>query len=80
MTTAVRVICFTILLSAFSFRAGAEDFTNAIRAFLQQRGEVEKRDVGIVVGIVDEQGSSIVSCGKMDMGCGFGLRHFTFAL
>jgi CubicO group peptidase (beta-lactamase class C family) len=55
-------------LPAFSFRAAAEDFTNAIHAFLQHRVEVEKRDVGIVVGIVDEHGSSIVSCGKMDNG------------
>ena len=68
VTIAVRVICFTMLLSAFSFRASAEDFTNAIRAFLQQRVEVEKRDVGIVVGIVDEHGSRVVSCGKMDNG------------
>jgi len=68
MIPAVRVICFTLLLSAFPFRASAEDFTNAIHAFLQQRVEVEKRDVGIVVGIVDEHGSSIVSCGKMDNG------------
>jgi CubicO group peptidase (beta-lactamase class C family) len=45
-----------------------EDFTNAIGAFLQQRVEVEKRDVGIVVGIVDEHGSRVVSCGKMDNG------------
>jgi len=45
-----------------------EDFTNAIHAFLQQRVEVEKRDVGIVVGIVDEHGSRVVSCGKMDNG------------
>ena len=29
MITTVRVICFTLLLSAFSFSAGAEDFTNA---------------------------------------------------
>ena len=29
--TAFRAVCFTILLSAFSFRAAAEDFTNAIR-------------------------------------------------
>jgi CubicO group peptidase (beta-lactamase class C family) len=50
--------------------ASAEDFTNAIRAFLQQRVEVEKRDVGIVVGIVDEHGSSVVSYGKMDNGTG----------
>jgi CubicO group peptidase (beta-lactamase class C family) len=31
MIPAIRVICFTILLSAFSFRTAAEDFTNAIR-------------------------------------------------
>ena len=66
MITAVRVLCFTILLSAFSFRAAAEDFTDAIQALLQQRVEVEKRDVGIVVGIVYEHGSSVISCGKMD--------------
>jgi CubicO group peptidase (beta-lactamase class C family) len=68
MITAVRVICFTMLLSAFSFRAAAEDFTNAIHAFLQQRVEVEKRDAAIVVGIVDEHNSSIVGCGKLDNG------------
>jgi serine-type D-Ala-D-Ala carboxypeptidase/endopeptidase len=68
MISAVRVICCTLFLSAFPFRASAEDFTNAIGAFLQQRVEVEKRDVGIVVGIVDDHGSSVVSCGKMDNG------------
>ncbi|HLB48241.1 MAG TPA: serine hydrolase [Anaerolineales bacterium] len=68
MIAAARVICFTMLLSAFSARAAAEDFTDAIRAFLERRVEVEKRDVGIVVGIVDEHGSRIVSCGKMDNG------------
>jgi Zn-dependent protease with chaperone function len=30
MTTTVRIICFTLLLSAFSFRVAAKDFTNAI--------------------------------------------------
>lgn len=30
MIPAIRVICFTLLLSAFPFRARAEDFTNAI--------------------------------------------------
>jgi len=68
MSNAFRVVFFTILLAAFPFRAGAEEFTNAIHAYLQQRVEVEKKDVGIVVGIVDEHGSSIVSCGKMDNG------------
>ena len=46
----------------------AEEFTNAILAFLRQRVEVEKRDVGIVVGLVDEDGSRVVSCGKLDNG------------
>ena len=31
MNTAIRFICFTLLLSAFSFRAAAGDFTNDIR-------------------------------------------------
>jgi hypothetical protein len=60
MKAAIRIICFTLLLSALSFRAAAEDFTNAIRAFLQHRGEVEKTEGAIVVGIVDEYGSSII--------------------
>jgi hypothetical protein len=51
MVSAIRAICFTILSSAFPFRAAAEDFTNAIRAFLQQRVEVEKRDGGIGLGV-----------------------------
>jgi serine-type D-Ala-D-Ala carboxypeptidase/endopeptidase len=42
--------------------------TDDIRAFLEQRIEVEKRDVGMVVGLVEEHGSSIVSYGKMDDG------------
>lgn len=64
----VRVLCLTILLSAFSFRAAAEDFTNVIHAFLQQRVETEKINAGIVVGIVDEHGSRIISYGKLDNG------------
>jgi CubicO group peptidase (beta-lactamase class C family) len=59
-----------MLLSAFSFRASAEDFTNAIRAFLQRRVEVEKKNVALVVGLVDEHGSRVVSYGKMDNGTG----------
>src|ERR1035437_7916502 len=42
--------------------------TDDIRAFLEQGIEVEKKDVGMVVGLVDEHGSSIVSYGKMDDG------------
>ncbi|MDB6131520.1 MAG: hypothetical protein JWM04_2627 [Verrucomicrobiales bacterium] len=64
----VRILCFILLMSAISFRASAEDFTNAIHAFLQQRVDLEKRDVGILVGIVDEHGSRVVSFGKLDNG------------
>ena len=42
--------------------------TDSIRAFLEQRIKVEKKGVGMVVGLVDEHGSSIVSYGKMDDG------------
>lgn len=51
--------------SPLSIPSTPEEFTSAIRAFLQWRVEVEKRNCGIVVGIMDEQGSSIVSCGKL---------------
>jgi CubicO group peptidase (beta-lactamase class C family) len=45
-----------------------EGFTDDVREFLQHRVQVEKRDVGIVVGILDEHGSRIVSCGTVDNG------------
>ncbi|SRR6266511_991537 len=65
---AARIIGLVFLFCVFSVHSSAEEFTNAIQAFLQQRVEVEKRDVGIVVGIVDEHGSRVISCGKMDNG------------
>jgi serine-type D-Ala-D-Ala carboxypeptidase/endopeptidase len=64
----IRYICFALILSAISSAAEAEDFTDAIHAYLQHRVEAEKRDIGIVVGIVDEHGNRIVSCGKLDNG------------
>jgi len=45
----------------------SEDFTNAIHAFLQHRVD-EKRDVGVVIGLVDEHGTRIVCSGKLDNG------------
>ena len=70
MIPAVRIVCFAVLLSALSFRATAEDFTNAVQAFLQHRGDLEKTDGAIVVGIVDEHGSIVISYGKLDNGTG----------
>jgi CubicO group peptidase (beta-lactamase class C family) len=46
----------------------AEEFGEAIRAYLEHRIEAEKISGGVVVGIVDEQGRSIISAGKLDRG------------
>ncbi len=51
--------------------------TDDIRAFLHQRIEVEKREVGMVVGLVDEHDSSIVACGTMDGGTSQGVNGDT---
>jgi serine-type D-Ala-D-Ala carboxypeptidase/endopeptidase len=56
------------MLRLLPFPAAAEDFTNAIHAFLQQQIEAEKRPGGVVVGFVDEHGSRVVSFGKLDNG------------
>lgn len=64
----IQPACFVLIFFFVPFPAGAEDFTNAIKAFLQHRVEVEKRDAGIVVGIVDEHGGRIISDGKLDDG------------
>jgi D-alanyl-D-alanine-carboxypeptidase/D-alanyl-D-alanine-endopeptidase len=58
-------IWLALILSRLPASSVAEDFTNAIHAFLQQRVEVGKWEVAIVVGIVDEHGSSVISCGKL---------------
>ncbi len=68
MIPAARVIGFALLLTVSSLPAVAEEFPDAIHAYLQRAVEVEKRAVGIVVGIVDEQGSRVVSCGRFDNG------------
>ncbi len=63
-----RRISLALILLAAPFPAAAEDFTNAIHAYLQQYVDAEKINGCIVVGIVDEHGSSIISCGKLDNG------------
>ena len=58
----IRLVCFALVFPPIPFPAAAEELTNAIRVFLQQRAEAE-RPGGIVVGLVDGQGSRIVSWG-----------------
>lgn len=55
MNTVLRVICFTLLLSAFPFRAGAEDFTNTVPVQLNN----SKPDTSLVA--VPEPGSKALS-------------------
>ena len=61
----VQFASLAVLLMATPSRGGAEEFTDAIRAYLEHRVEAEKIRGGIVVGIVDEHGSRIVSYGKL---------------
>ena len=65
MANGIRVIGLGIALASFSFHAEAEDFTNAIHAYLQHRAEVEGKPWGIVIGLADEHGSTIISYGKL---------------
>ncbi len=55
-----------MLLTACAQCAAADSLTNAIHDLLRRRIQVEKRGVGIVVGLVSGQESSIVACGNMD--------------
>jgi serine-type D-Ala-D-Ala carboxypeptidase/endopeptidase len=64
----IQLLFIALIFQSIPFPAPAEDFTNAIHAYLQQRVEVEQIHIGIVVGLVDEQGDCIVSCGKLDNG------------
>jgi D-alanyl-D-alanine-carboxypeptidase/D-alanyl-D-alanine-endopeptidase len=61
----VRVIYTTLILYSIPAPGIAEDITNALRSFLQERVTVE-RSAAIVVGLVDESGSRVVSCGKLN--------------
>jgi CubicO group peptidase (beta-lactamase class C family) len=66
---AQRTARFIYLALSFSFiplATAAEEFTNAIHAYLQHRAEVEWRPGGIVIGIADEHSSSIISYGKLN--------------
>jgi len=56
-----------VLFGALSFPAAAQDdLPAAIKALLQDHIEIDKKGVGMVVGIIDEHGSTIVSCGHRD--------------
>jgi serine-type D-Ala-D-Ala carboxypeptidase/endopeptidase len=66
-----RLICFAPLLLAAQLAAAAQSgFTDAeadaIKAFLQQN--LGDTNLGMVIGLVDEHGSRIISAGRLDNG------------
>ena len=55
--TIPRTVWLALVFCVLSFLAAAEEFPLAVQACLQQRVEVEKRNVGIVVGLVPSPGA-----------------------
>jgi hypothetical protein len=64
----VRGLFPSLLLAVLSFGAAAEDFTNALHAYLEQCVHAEIPNGCIVVGLLDEHGSRVVCCGSLDDG------------
>jgi serine-type D-Ala-D-Ala carboxypeptidase/endopeptidase len=63
-----NVICLALLFLVFPAVAAAEDFTEAVHAYLQRCVDAEGINAAIAVGMVDEHGSRIVGYGKLDNG------------
>jgi serine-type D-Ala-D-Ala carboxypeptidase/endopeptidase len=68
ITPALRIGCFLILLLTIPCKAAAEDFEDAIRAYLKYRSETDAGNGAIVVGLVDEHGPRTISFGKLGGG------------
>jgi CubicO group peptidase (beta-lactamase class C family) len=62
----LRLAIFVTLAWSCSSIAAGEELADAIRAYLQPCLESTTATIGIVVGMVDEQGSRIVACGQLD--------------
>jgi CubicO group peptidase (beta-lactamase class C family) len=55
-----------MFFSVFTFPAAGEDFTNAIAAYLQHYVHAQLPHGCMVVGLVDEHGPRVISCGDLD--------------
>ena len=64
----IRIICFALLLGGIQYAAGAEEFTNAIAAYLQCYVHAQLPHGCMVVGLVDEHGPRVISCGDLNNG------------
>ena len=63
-----RLTCLGLIFSFVLRPAGAEEFTNAIAAYLQQYVHAQMPHGCMVVGLVDEHGARVISCGDLDNG------------
>ncbi|HVM61874.1 MAG TPA: serine hydrolase [Verrucomicrobiae bacterium] len=61
-------VCLALVLSSIPVRASAEDFTNAVAAYLQHYVHAQLPHGCIVIGLVDERGSRVVGCGDLGNG------------
>lgn len=68
MVRTLRILCFALVSLAFPVCAAAEDFADAVHAYLQEYVDTHGINAGIVVGMVDEHGSRVVGYGKLDNG------------
>ncbi len=64
----ILIIGSAWFLGCVSLAASAEEFTNAVAAYLQYYVHAQVPQGCLVVGIVDEHGSSVISCGDLDNG------------
>jgi len=65
---AARVVCCAMLAASIPNTLSGEEITDALQALLKHRVDLEKREVGIVVGLVFQNGSRVVSYGNLDNG------------
>src|SRR3954468_5423865 len=63
-----RVICGILVLLAMRASAFAEELADALHAYVQQNIAAQVPDGCIVIGLVDEQGSTVIAGGKLDNG------------
>jgi serine-type D-Ala-D-Ala carboxypeptidase/endopeptidase len=63
-----RLVCLTLMFSVVLRPAVAEDLTNAIAAYLQHYVHAQLPHGCMVVGLVDEHGPQVISCGDLDNG------------
>jgi serine-type D-Ala-D-Ala carboxypeptidase/endopeptidase len=64
----LRFLCCAVLAAAFSASAVAEDFQAAIQAYLNEHFDADKVNGGVVVVIVDDEGSRGAIRGKLRAG------------